>query len=109
MLKPVKRVAYPRGGGRFYEVHEYYEPGSRLVSQLVEYKLGEGQKLFKVYATYAKSRSCIFPYHVAAKTKKEARQIFEGKVTWLKIEKIQPCDEEETAAVCADPQNHMMF
>lgn len=109
MLKPVKRVSYPRGCGRFYEVHEYYEPGSRLVQQLVEYKLGEGQKLFKVYATYAKSRPCIFPYHVAAKTKKEARQIFEGKVTWLKIERVELCDEEETAAVCADPRNHMLF
>lgn len=109
MDNATKRITYSCGGGRFYEIHEKYPPGSKLISQLVEYKIGKGQKLFMVYAAYAKSRPCIFPYYVAAKTEKEARQIFEKSVTWLEIEKIVPCNDEETAAVCADPQNHMMF
>lgn len=107
ILNPIGRKEYCRG--RFSEIHEYYDEQSSMVSQLVEYKINGDNKLFKVYATYAKSRPCLYPYHVAAKTKKEARQIFMRKVTWLRIEKIEACTDEEIVVVCENPKNHMLF
>ena len=106
-LNPVCRKEYYRG--RFSEIHEYYDENSYLVSQLVEYKINGDNKLFKVYATIANIKPCIFPYYVAAKSKKEARQIFSTIVTWLKISKIEPCSDSETIEVCTNPKKNICY
>ena len=56
-------------------------------------------KLFKITADYRKNNPDKPTYYVAAKSKKEAKQLFSSKFSWLNIYGIEECDNEK----CKDP------
>lgn len=57
-------------------------------------------KLFRITADYRKNNTNKPIYYVAAKSKKEAKQLFSSKFSWLNIYGIE---EEYDNEKCKDP------
>lgn len=75
---------------------------------LVGYKLHEGERLFAVYATYARCLETKVPYYVTAKHKKEATERFKNRFPWLdQIRKIE--EVSNPTPILSAPQRYIIL
>lgn len=65
--------------------------------------------MFKIHADYRKNNPHINWYYVLANTKKEAREKFKSRISWLDIYKAEMCTEEEVEKVINNPYNYILL
>lgn len=63
--------------------------------------------LFAITADYRPQNPHKPKYYIQCETAKQAKQIFKNYVTWLKIYNVEPCDEETTKRIIAEPEKYL--
>ena len=63
--------------------------------------------LYAVTADYRPNNPNKHRYYIRATSKKHAREIFLNFVTWLKIYKVELCDEETKKRVLSEPGKYL--
>ena len=69
----------------------------------------KGIKMFKVHADYRKNNPHINWYYVIARTKKEAREKFKNKISWLDIYRVEICTDAECDVVVKSPAKYILI
>lgn len=77
------------------------------------HRFRDGEIIFSIHADYRpKATSKNLPYYVLARTKKEAKEKFYERLSWLKIYDCTPLDSESDKKRCVDiiiNQEHYIF